>query len=125
MYGDLDARLAAIEWKLSRVLHALHGLHDGLDALQQGAKRMSQELDALTAQVKQNTDAEQSAVTLLGKLGDLIRNSVNDPGALTKLANDLDASKAALAAAVVANTPADANPPTNPPAAGTRGPKKP
>lgn len=115
--AEIRHRLSAIEYGQGRILRLL-------DGIKSEERQMSQELDALTAQVKQNTDAEQSAVTLLGRLGDLIRNSVNDPAALTKLANDLDASKAALAAAVVANTPADANPPTNPPAAGTRGPKQ-
>ncbi len=64
------------------------------------------ELDDLTVQVKANTDAEASAVLLLGKLSDLIKAAGTDPAKLAALTADLDASKTALAAAVVANTPA-------------------
>lgn len=68
--------------------------------------RMSKELDDLTVQVKANTDAEQSAVVLLGQLSALITAAGTDPVKLKQLAADLDTSKQALAAAIVANTPA-------------------
>lgn len=90
---------ARIERKLDRLLTLVQ-------AVLTQEKLMSAELDNLKTQVAANTSAEQSAVLLLGRLGDLIRSSVNDPAALTKLANDLDASKQQLAAAVTANTPA-------------------
>jgi chromosome segregation ATPase len=96
---DLIARLNRIEVTTGR-------LPARLAALEKEVMRMSQELDALTAQVKANTDAEQSAIDLLGQLSTLIKNNVNDPAALTKLAGDLDASKAKLADAIVTNTPA-------------------
>jgi transcriptional regulator GlxA family with amidase domain len=64
------------------------------------------QLDDLAKQVQKNTDAEDSAVTLLGSLAQLIRDNTADPAALTDLADKLDASKEKLAAAVVANTPA-------------------
>lgn len=76
---------------------------------------MSAELDALSVQVRANTDAEQSAVMLLGRLSDLIRAAGTDPAKLSALTHDLDASRQTLAQAVVANTPA-APPPTPTPA---------
>lgn len=97
-------KLETIEGKLDAVI--------GL--LQQVLKRegaIMKELDDLEKQVKANTDAEQSAIVLLGKLHDLLVAAGTDPAKLKKLADDLNTSKTDLAAAVVANTPAE-NPPT-------------
>lgn len=74
-------------------------------------KHMSAELDRIEASVEQLKTVEASAVALLGSLAQLIRDSVNDPARLTKLANDLDATKVDLAAAVAANTPTPPAPP--------------
>lgn len=74
---------------------------------------MSAELDRLTQEVQQNSDSVDSIITLVNGLADQIRNSVNDPAALNKLADDLDAQQGRLAAAVAANTPA-APAPTEP-----------
>jgi hypothetical protein len=69
--------------------------------------QMAGELDALTAQVAANTDAEQSAITLLTSLHQLLADAIasGDPAKLTALRDQLATSKDALAAAVVANTP--------------------
>jgi len=67
---------------------------------------MAGELDALTAEVTANTDAEASAVILLGQLHDLLVAAGTDPAKLQALTDQLSTSKDALAAAVVANTPA-------------------
>jgi hypothetical protein len=90
--------LRSISLKLDAVLLAL-------DDLKQRDVSMSAELDALTNQVKANTDAEASAVLLLGQLSALIKAAAADPAKLQALATDLDASKQALAAAILANTP--------------------
>ncbi len=71
---------------------------------------MSAELDALALQVHANTDAEQSAVLLLGQLHDLLVAAGTDPTKLAALASDLANSKDTLAAAIVANTPAEPTP---------------
>lgn len=63
-------------------------------------------LDALTAQVKQNTDVEASAVQLLDNLSKLLTEAKEDPVAIQAIADSLKNSGDALAAAVVANTPA-------------------
>lgn len=70
---------------------------------------MSAALDALTAQVAANTNAEASAVALIQgltqELKDALASHPDDSQALTDLANRLQASASALGAAVVANTP--------------------
>lgn len=76
-----------------------------LDSIQQKETHMAGELDALTTEVTANTDAEASAVVLLGKLHDLIVAAGTDPAKLTALTTQLATSKDALAAAIVANTP--------------------
>jgi len=63
---------------------------------------------ALTTQVEANTSAEASAVALIQELAGLIQAHVDNPAALTDLAAKLKASAEALAAAVTANTPAEA-----------------
>ncbi len=109
----IDAIEADME-VISDVLILLSGKLDRLLALTNSSlkleKTMSTELQALTDQVKANTDAEASAVVLLGKLSDLIKAAGTDPAKLTQLTSDLDASKAALAAAILANTPAAPTP---------------
>lgn len=70
---------------------------------------MSQLDDAVAAlgtQVQANTSAEASAVTLIQNLAGLIQSNANNPAQITALAASLKTSADALAAAVVANTPA-------------------
>ena len=69
---------------------------------------MSAELDALKAAVARDTDVENSAITLLQGLKAALDAAIaaNDPAALTALSASLGANSDALAAAVVANTPA-------------------
>ncbi len=64
---------------------------------------MSQELDALTAQVGANNDLVGSAITLIGGL----RQQIID-AKLKALTDSLAAKDTDLAAALVANTPAAA-----------------
>lgn len=67
-------------------------------------------LDALAQQIQANTDAEASAVTLLNQLSALLAASKNDPAKIQQLSDQLKASATALAAAIVANTPAAPTP---------------
>ncbi len=64
------------------------------------------DLTVITAKVQKTTDIEQSAVVLLGQLAELIRANATNPAELQALADQLDTNADALAAAVVANTPA-------------------
>jgi ABC-type transporter Mla subunit MlaD len=67
---------------------------------------MSAETERLTASVASLTTVEQSAVTLLGQLAQLVRDNATDPAALNALADSIDADANDLASAVTANTPA-------------------
>lgn len=72
---------------------------------------MTKELDDLQTRVEENTNVEQSAISLLEGLSQQIVDLKDDPAALQGLADKLRDNSASLAAAVAANTPA-AEPPT-------------
>jgi hypothetical protein len=76
----------------------------------QGVAIMSA-IDDLAAVVARNTDVEKSAVQLLQGLVNQLEAARTDPAKVTALTEQLRTSVDALAAAVVANTPA-APPPT-------------
>jgi cell division septum initiation protein DivIVA len=67
---------------------------------------MSQELEALQAQVQENTDLEASAITLIQGIAAQLEAAKEDPAKVQALAESLKASAANLSAAIVANTPA-------------------
>jgi len=68
-------------------------------------KNMSIEMDALTAQVKANSDLLDSATVLINGIADRITAAGVDPVKLNALTAELKSKDDALAAAVVANTP--------------------
>jgi hypothetical protein len=76
-------------------------------ALSRMEERIMSALSDLQAQVAKNTDAEQSAVTLIQGLADQLAKAVasDDSAALQQLSGQLSASVAPLAAAIVASTP--------------------
>ena len=98
------------------VTQALARIEASLSRLQLQGSLMANELERLTTEVSETNTAIDSAILLLEKLSQLIRDNAGDPAALAKLADDLDAKGQALAAAVVANTPAE-EPPVEPPPA--------
>jgi len=98
IYPDFDPPYMQ-EQKLDRIIQLL------MELKAQGEK-MAGELDALTAQVTANTDAESSAITLLKNLHDLLVAAGTDPVKLAALTSTLKTSSDALAASIVANTPA-------------------
>lgn len=65
-------------------------------------------LTDLQAQVQKTTEVETSAVTLIQGIAQKLADAIaaGDPAALTALQTELATSADALAAAVVANTPA-------------------
>lgn len=67
---------------------------------------MAADLARLTAAVERDNTVNQSAITLLNNLSQMLRDAANDPAAINALADQLDAQQQALADAVVANTPA-------------------
>ena len=92
LWALLSKRLARIETKIERKLSIMAG-----------------ELDTLITKVQETADVEDSAIALLGGLSAQIAALKNDPVKLQALSDQLNAKKEALAAAVIANTPA-ANP---------------
>lgn len=89
------------------ILQKLDRIMKMLERIQKKEETMSAQLDALTVQVQENTDVEASAVVLLQGLAAQIADLKADPVALQALADSLNVSADNLAAAVVANTPAE------------------
>lgn len=85
--------------KLDQILECLNYLIERIDC-------MSAEMDRLSAQVAVNTNVERSAIVLIEGIAQQLRDAGGDPVALAALADSLQASSEALAAAVAANTPA-------------------
>lgn len=65
---------------------------------------MSEQSDRIRSEVAETKGLQQSAITLIGGLAAEIRRLHEDPEALLALANDLDQSNSALAAALEANS---------------------
>lgn len=83
-----------------------------LGIINQKETQMAADLTALKAAVQADTEVDQSAITLMtgltAKIQELINASGNtvDPAELQGIVDGINATKDALAAAVVANTPA-------------------
>jgi len=87
---------AGLNWKLNQLL-----------ALARATKEtMMSALDDLTAQVTANTDTEASAVQAIQNIAAALAAAGTDPVKLAALQTQLKTSADALAAAIVANTPA-------------------
>jgi hypothetical protein len=67
---------------------------------------MALDLTRLEAAVARDTTVNQSAITLLSQLSQLVRDTAGDPAKVAALADQLDAQQQALADAVTQNTPA-------------------
>lgn len=91
---------------MSQVNARLDSIVSLINGLSGKVSTMSAELDTLTAEVARNTTVDASAITLLNGLAAQIATLKNDPVALQALADSMKSSSDALAAAVVANTPA-------------------
>lgn len=99
--------------RFNRLFEDLQRLDEKLDQviwLQTVALRleikMANELDALTAQVAANTTVSASALALINGIAARITAAGVDPAKLAALTASLKTDDDALAAAVVANTPA-------------------
>lgn len=85
----------------SRLDHQHELLHQILERI----LIMSAALDRLTAEVAETKTAVASVLALVAGLAQQIRDNTDDPVALNKLADDLDAAQTEIADAVTANTP--------------------
>ena len=86
-------------------------LANQIDALKLEVKKMTAELQKLTDAVTALKSVDESAIALLKQLADQVKANANDPAAILKLADEINAEAANLAAAVTANTPAQPQPP--------------
>jgi hypothetical protein len=93
-------------WYFTRIEHKLDVILHLLKDSRNREVHMGLELDALTAKVAETNTVMGSAVALIGGLAAQIEALKTDPAALSALAASLEGSKAALAAAILANTPA-------------------
>jgi len=75
-------------------------------AVTKSTEEIMADLSTLQAEVNENSDVVQSAVTLIGGLAQQLRDAIaaNDPAAIQALADQLDAQTNSLAEAV-ANVP--------------------
>lgn len=99
MDADLQNQLDRLERKVDTILRRVGEILLTGDT-------MSIELDNLEKQVRQNSDLETSAVTLIQGLADQIKAARDDPAKLDALTTELKTKADALAAAITANTPA-------------------
>ncbi len=96
--------------KLDLVLANQAKILNILNQLTKKENQMAIDLTTITANVAKNTDAANSAVTLLNNLTAIIKAipPSSDPttqAALDQLSATLDSNNTAIASAVVANTP--------------------
>lgn len=103
-----DERLIEIWDRLRRQERLLYRLMFYTLRILKGEQLMSQELDDLTAQVHGNTDAIDSATTLINGIADRIKAAGTDPAKLKALTDELKQKDSELAQAGAANTPVDA-----------------
>ena len=91
-----------------------HSRNPTLGSIERKLVIMSQELDHLTKSVADLKTVAQSAEALLSGLSAQLRDALAKPdpsAAISAIADDIDADKAELAAAVAANTAAAPPPP--------------
>lgn len=99
-------KLDQIQDKLDRILQNQQAIFALLDRLDWKVNEEMSDLTALTTEVQNNTAVDSSAIELLNGLSLQLAAIANDPAAIQALAAELAQSSSALAAAVLANTPA-------------------
>jgi len=104
MLERVEKKLDALTLIASQLWAEVKLTRDSLTLI--GANIM-QELDALQAQVTAIAGVEDSAIALLNGLSQRLIAAAADPAQVNAIAQALGAKSAELAAAVVANTPAE------------------
>lgn len=100
-----------IERKLDQIIRKQDEMFALLSRNYSRSLTIMADLTALQAKVQAATDVEQSAILLLQQLSADLKAAATDPAKVQALADELDAKTQALAAAIVANTPAAPAPP--------------
>lgn len=116
MNVTINANITLSPVSEERILTAISDLANKLDSLTKGVHMadaaLQQKIDALTASVADEQTTDDSIVTLVNGLTAMIadlKNSTTDPSqlaAIDAINTALQAEKAKIAAAVLANTPA-------------------
>lgn len=101
--GKLAAVLEPIAAKLDQLNAKLDAQASSLIAEEAQLVDITAELANLKAQVEANTSTEESAITLLNQLGDLMRANADAPDQIRALADQVQAEAANLGGAVAAN----------------------
>lgn len=113
---SMEEDLRRIAITLARSEAKLDLIIDGMFALAKGELAVANELDTLKADVAQTQTVEESAIKALAGIKTALDAAIasGDPAQLTSLSSTLETENAALAAAIVANTPAAAPAPAAP-----------
>ena len=107
--AQLNERLSVLATSTELTL-AFDALGAKLEFLTRKETDMSAEVDNLRASVAHISQVGDSAMALINGLAEQLRNIATDPAAITALADELNAKADAIAADVVANTPAAPTP---------------
>ena len=86
--------------------HIENQLNRILDAIVKLETKLADEMEYLTTQVTQTNTVIDSAIVLIQGIKAALDAAGSNPAALKALRDSLDTSEQALAAAIVANTPA-------------------
>lgn len=105
--GRLEVLTEVVRDRLQKLLGFAREVRDGV-------KKMATDLTKLTEEVTEIKTVSQSAITLIQGISQRLEEAKTDPVKIQALADELDATSAALAAAVAANTPASEEPAPTP-----------
>jgi hypothetical protein len=97
------------------ILFRLARIESLLTKLNRKVKTMSAKFDALIAEVAELSTVTAGAIVLLDELKAKIDEAAGDPAMIAQIVADIDASKDALAEALVRNTVAEGEPPVEEP----------
>jgi len=98
--------IAYLKHKISELTTKVDALLAMLTAIAFKEDRIMADLASLQQAVNDETSVEQSAITLMTQLSALLTQAKNDPAQIQSIIDQINTRKAALADAIVANTPA-------------------
>lgn len=103
---DLRRDVAGIKAGQQALLSGQQTEQSALSALKLEEDKVMATVAEILADVQDESQVDDSIITLLGNIKQALDNAGTDPAALDQVKALIDANKAKIAAAVVANTPA-------------------
>jgi hypothetical protein len=97
------------------ILYRLSRIESMLTKMYRRMRTMANKFDALIAEVAELSTVTAGAIVLLDELKAKIDEAAGDPAMIAQIVADIDASKDALAEALVRNTAAEDEPPVEEP----------